>query len=159
MWSNDASSRVPDLISVLIELHKPKLLGLYNSIRWYITSSFKVLCQVVFEKIDLTVMDLKQNLCPLITWKIFNLQPIMIHHRICLITESVYKEMWSDDASSRMPDLISVLFELHKTNSLGLFNCIRWYITSSFKVLCQIIFEKFDLTIMDFKQNVCSLIT
>ena len=56
MWSNDASSRKPDLISVLFELHKPKLLGLFTFVRWYITSSFKVLCQTLLEKIDLSIM-------------------------------------------------------------------------------------------------------
>ena len=127
MWSDDASSRVPDLISVLFELHKSNSLSLFNSIREYITSSFKALCQILYEKIDLTIMDLKQNLCSLITYKIIDLQPIMIHHRICLIAESAYKgkKLWSDDASSRVLDLISVLFELHKLKSLGLFNSIR----------------------------------
>ena len=92
VWSNDASSRLPDLISVLSKLHKPKSAGLLNSIRWYVTSSFKVICQTFFEKIDLTIMDLRRNLCRGITPKIINLQPIMIHHRICLIAESTYKE-------------------------------------------------------------------
>ena len=73
LWSDNASSRVPDLIFVLFELHKLKSLGLLNSIRWYITISFKVLSQILFEKIDLTIMDLKQNLCPLITSKIIDL--------------------------------------------------------------------------------------
>ena len=57
MWSNDASSRVLDLISVLFELHKEKSPGLFNSIRRYSASTFKVLCQIPFEKIDLTIME------------------------------------------------------------------------------------------------------
>ena len=48
---------MPDLISVLLKLHIPKSLGLFIFIRLYIISSFKVLCQTLFEKIDLTIME------------------------------------------------------------------------------------------------------
>ena len=102
-------------------------------------------------------MDVRKNFCSGITPQLMDLQPIMIHHRIYLIAEYAHKEnkVWSDDASCRVPDLISVLFKLHKPKSAGLFNSIRWYITSNFKLLSQTLFEKIDLTIMDLSENLC----
>ena len=92
MWSDGASSRMPDLISVLFKLHILKSLWVLTFIRGYVSSSFKVLYQISIEKVDLTIMELKQNLCPGVTSKLIDLQPIMIHLRIFLITERVYKE-------------------------------------------------------------------
>ena len=72
-------------------------------------------------------MDVKKNFCSGITPQLMDLQPIMIHHRFYLIAENAYKEekVWSDDASCPVPDLISVLFKLHKLKPAGLFNSIR----------------------------------